>query len=305
MLKSFAPLKIRLSLEGDYLMDYRIEKKEAFTVIANVKVFPYEGAKESVPQFWQEHFQTGKGKVVMGEYGINVDEKINRAYGKQITSKQVYQILQFFDKMYNEKIFQVELEEGKDMDKPNYVLKTNEAVLVPTNQSGANTFIKIGVWIVVGIIVLGSVVFQDNLFAELSWTARCFLIILATGVLFARKKEDVPSPMELQFFNDYLILYLPKRYYSKSVTRMEINKMMYREITKCVYKIKSERIQIYGNGTSICYNYDASGNLPKVPTQNRNYMDGMICFSTKLAHDVNFKQEIEAHSPIVVIVEND
>ncbi len=29
-------------------------------------------------------------------------EKINRAYGKQITSKQVYQIFQFFDKMYYE-----------------------------------------------------------------------------------------------------------------------------------------------------------------------------------------------------------
>ena len=76
MLKSFAPLKIKLSLEGGYLMDYRIEKKEAFTVIANAKVFPYEGAKEIVPQFWQEHYQTGKGKVVMGEYGINIDEKM-------------------------------------------------------------------------------------------------------------------------------------------------------------------------------------------------------------------------------------
>lgn len=76
MLKSFAPLKIRLSLEGGYLMDYRIEKKEAFTVIANAKVFPYEGAKEIVPQFWQEHFQTGKGKVVMGEYGVNIDESM-------------------------------------------------------------------------------------------------------------------------------------------------------------------------------------------------------------------------------------
>lgn len=45
----------------------------AFTVIANAKTFPYEGAKEIVPQFWQEHFQTGKGAVVCGCYGINID----------------------------------------------------------------------------------------------------------------------------------------------------------------------------------------------------------------------------------------
>lgn len=73
LLKSFAPLKIKISLEGGYLMDYKIVKKEAFTVIANAKTFPYEGAKESVPQFWQEHFQSGKSAVVCGWYGINID----------------------------------------------------------------------------------------------------------------------------------------------------------------------------------------------------------------------------------------
>lgn len=73
LLKSFAPLKIKISLEGGYLMDYKIVKKEAFTVIANAKTFPYEGAKESVPQFWQEHFQSGKSAGVCGWYGINID----------------------------------------------------------------------------------------------------------------------------------------------------------------------------------------------------------------------------------------
>ena len=59
-------------------MDYKIEKKEAFTVLANAKAFPYEGAKEVVPQFWKEHFQAGKGKTVMGVYGINIDEKMGK-----------------------------------------------------------------------------------------------------------------------------------------------------------------------------------------------------------------------------------
>ena len=54
-------------------MDYKIIKKDAFTVIANAKTFPYEGAKEVVPQFWQEHFQTGMGQYICGEYGINID----------------------------------------------------------------------------------------------------------------------------------------------------------------------------------------------------------------------------------------
>ena len=32
-----------------------------FTVIANVKTFLYDGAKDEVPQFWQEHFGDGSG----------------------------------------------------------------------------------------------------------------------------------------------------------------------------------------------------------------------------------------------------
>jgi len=74
LLKSFAPLKIRFSLEGGYLMDYKIVSKDAFTVLANAAVFPYEGAKARVPAFWQQHYAEEKGKTVMGTYGVNIDE---------------------------------------------------------------------------------------------------------------------------------------------------------------------------------------------------------------------------------------
>lgn len=76
MLKSFAPLKIKIVLDGGYFMDYKIVKKEAFIVIANSKVFSYEGAKQVIPEFWQEHFKEGKGRTVMGVYGINIDEEM-------------------------------------------------------------------------------------------------------------------------------------------------------------------------------------------------------------------------------------
>ena len=78
LLKSFAPLKIRFSLEGGYLMDYKIVSKDAFTVMANAAVFPYEGAKARVPAFWQQHYAEGKGKTVMGTYGVNIDESMGQ-----------------------------------------------------------------------------------------------------------------------------------------------------------------------------------------------------------------------------------
>ena len=75
-LKSFAPLKIKFSLEGGYVMNYKIENKNAFTVIGNARTFTYDNAKTLIPKFWQEHFASGKGKTVMGSYGLNIDERM-------------------------------------------------------------------------------------------------------------------------------------------------------------------------------------------------------------------------------------
>lgn len=51
---------------------------------------------------------------------------------------------------------------------PNYVLRTNEAVLMPTENNKLFYIIKKVVWVIVGILVIGSILFQDNLFSELS-----------------------------------------------------------------------------------------------------------------------------------------
>lgn len=76
MLKSFAPLKIKFSLEGGFIMDYRIIEKEAFTVMGAAKVFKYDTAGTEIPKFWTEHYQTGKDKIVCGMYGVCVDESM-------------------------------------------------------------------------------------------------------------------------------------------------------------------------------------------------------------------------------------
>lgn len=74
MIKSFAPLKISFTLKGGHTMDYKIVKKDAFTVIGASKKFSYDNAKTEIPKFWSEHYEAGKGQTVCGMYGINIDE---------------------------------------------------------------------------------------------------------------------------------------------------------------------------------------------------------------------------------------
>lgn len=75
-IKDFAPLKLTISLKGGYTMDYRIVKKEAFTVLGASKEFSYKNAKQDIPLFWEEHYESGKGKYVCGMYGINIDPQM-------------------------------------------------------------------------------------------------------------------------------------------------------------------------------------------------------------------------------------
>jgi len=77
MLKAFAPLKLTISLQGGYTMDYRITKKEAFAVLASSKVFSYKNAKQDITQFWKEHYASGNGKYVCGMFGINIDPQMS------------------------------------------------------------------------------------------------------------------------------------------------------------------------------------------------------------------------------------
>ena len=51
MLKTFAPLKIKISFAGGYTMDYKIIQKDSFTVIGITGIFNYDNADQEMPEF--------------------------------------------------------------------------------------------------------------------------------------------------------------------------------------------------------------------------------------------------------------
>ena len=75
LIKSFTRLNLTISLKGGYTVDYKIMEKPAFTVIGASKMFPYGNSYDTLPKFWDEHYQAGKNKVVCGQYGICFAEK--------------------------------------------------------------------------------------------------------------------------------------------------------------------------------------------------------------------------------------
>ena len=70
-LKSYSRLKIKIIMEGGSVMDYRIEEKEAFSVIVKAKrIEAEEGNSTKIPAFWGEYFSAGLAKKVTPVLGV-------------------------------------------------------------------------------------------------------------------------------------------------------------------------------------------------------------------------------------------
>lgn len=77
VLKSFARVHIKLSLEGGSVMEYRIEDKTAFKVMGISRIFSYESANTDIPKYWDEVYIGAANKLVMGMYGICFDAEMS------------------------------------------------------------------------------------------------------------------------------------------------------------------------------------------------------------------------------------
>ncbi len=72
-LRSFAPLHIKISLEGGSMMDYRIVEKAPFTIVGVKKPFNSDTSYQEIPKFWDEWLAKGKDRPVMGTFGVCID----------------------------------------------------------------------------------------------------------------------------------------------------------------------------------------------------------------------------------------
>ena len=71
---SFAPVKIKQTVEGIHMMEYRIVEKPQFTVMGVSRKFHPETSYQQIPEYWTEMF-SHPDFPLMGVYGICIDDK--------------------------------------------------------------------------------------------------------------------------------------------------------------------------------------------------------------------------------------
>ena len=75
LLRSFAPLHIRITMEGGTMMEYRILEKAPFTIVGVKKPFHSDSSYQEIPKFWDEWLAQGENRPIMGTFGVCLDMK--------------------------------------------------------------------------------------------------------------------------------------------------------------------------------------------------------------------------------------
>lgn len=69
-LRSFNRLTIKIRMEGGSIMDYKIEKRDAFEIVVKARRFNMENNLAGIPKFWDEYKAEGLNEVVPCALGI-------------------------------------------------------------------------------------------------------------------------------------------------------------------------------------------------------------------------------------------
>ncbi len=72
-LRSFAPLHIKITMEGGNMLDYRIVEKAPFTIVGVKRPFNSDTSYQEIPKFWDEWLSQGEKRPIMGTFGVCID----------------------------------------------------------------------------------------------------------------------------------------------------------------------------------------------------------------------------------------
>lgn len=72
-LRSFAPMHIRITMEGGTMLDYRIVEKAPFTIVGTRRRFNSDTSYQEIPKFWTEYMSQGEKCPIMGTFGACID----------------------------------------------------------------------------------------------------------------------------------------------------------------------------------------------------------------------------------------
>ena len=175
--------------------------------------------------------------------------------------------------------------------------------MTPKNDSMIYEIIKKVFIAVVIILIVGNFFFKEFLFADESISIWVCLFIIVGYLVKKGGYERVECPSQLIFYDDYMVFYVPKHHIKRGKDQMEIQKIFYKDVTRCEFRTNTRKMVITGMLEETHYEYDKNNNIKNVPSYHKIY-DGMIKFYTVFDYEHDFKEIIEKNSSLKVDYQN-
>lgn len=184
---------------------------------------------------------------------------------------------------------------------PNYTLKISEERLSDI-RVGIIYIRIIEILLALTIIVGVSYKIYSISILKESLNALLFLIVMFLILtFFINTKKREPSPFEIQFYNNYLVIYREEFEYSIGLSRREFLKFLYKDISKFEYRAISRKITISGVVETTFYKYKKDGELCDKPSYHEINTGDTFQFYTMEELDINFITELESHTPLNIV----
>lgn len=155
-------------------------------------------------------------------------------------------------------------------------------------------------FIILLIIFIFSFVFKDNLLFEMNWIYRILLLSIGIGLCNTGGHKKVSSDVELQFYNDYMIVYRQKIAYNPKKIRREYEKCYYSDIKNIEYRTNTNRLNIDAKYEGTYFNYKHEV-LEEKPSYHKT-VNSLIWFYPEARYQKDIIEMLEKYTGITVNV---
>lgn len=183
-------------------------------------------------------------------------------------------------------------------EEANYILKVNESVRLRDPKKKNEFLLKIVIWSILIYLLSLSLYFRKNILYELSFTGRLLVLCLMISRFCYDETSFFPRPMEIWFYDDYLIIYR-ESIVVLGQKRKQYDKFYYDDIEACVFQRISQKFVLCGQFERIRFKYKRNGIISERPTYHR-IKNTIHYFYTDFIQNIDLTSQIEQYSKIEV-----
>lgn len=168
------------------------------------------------------------------------------------------------------------------MNGPLETLHLKEGVIcpIPWRKRGIFGKLKPIVYAIVGMIILLSLIFHDNILSELSGYSQFTIVVLFVRVLFEQVDEWVPSDLDMVFYEDRIELFRKRVYRGRRFYRQEWQCMYYQNMTGIARRMNAKKLEIYGRARGVYHEYDKrTGELQERVAWDKTVDAGFVLYN--------------------------